>query len=208
MNRSVHTSGKGSGLTTLRPRARLLTTTISMVQEVGVHAAGLTELLKRSNTSRNSLYHHFPGGKGELVETATRIVTRLVSSHLTVTAERFRGAESVGQWLDDLFAFWRDPLDSGDLRLGSFMMAAALDEENPPVRAAAGQGFTAWTGVLTEGFVAAGFAAADARAVAGLLLSVIEGAIVQSRALRCTDPFTDARIALAPMLERHLAAVP
>lgn len=177
-----------------------------MVQEVGVHAAGLTELLKRSNTSRNSLYHHFPGGKGELVETATRIVTRLVSSHLTATVERLPDAPSAGQWLDDLFAFWRDPLETGGHRLGSFMMAAALDEENPPVRAASGQAFTVWTTDLANGFVAAGFAETEARATAGLLLSVIEGAIVQSRALRSTAPFADARLVLAPVLEGHVTA--
>ncbi|WP_226437886.1 TetR/AcrR family transcriptional regulator [Rhodococcus yananensis] len=193
-------------MTTPRPRARLLANTISMVQEVGVHAAGLAELLKRSNTSRNSLYHHFPGGKGELVETATRIVTRLVSSHLTATVERLPTAPSAAQWLDDLFAFWREPLESGDHRLGSFMMAAALDEENPPVRAASGQAFAAWATVLADGLAAAGFARADARATAGLLLSVIEGAIVQSRALQSTAPFTDARDVLTPVLERHLTA--
>lgn len=47
-----------------------------MVQEFGVHAAGLTELLKRSNTARNSLYQHFPAGRGELVVTATQLGSR------------------------------------------------------------------------------------------------------------------------------------
>ncbi|MFC7446574.1 TetR/AcrR family transcriptional regulator [Rhodococcus daqingensis] len=192
-------------MTTARPRARLLASTIATVQELGVNAAGLTELLKRSNASRNSLYQHFPSGKGQLVETATRIVSRVVHSHLSVMAERLASTPSVDQWLDELFAFWREPLESSEYRLGSFMMAAALDELDPAVQAAAGQAFTDWTARLADGLVAAGIEATTARPLAGLLLSVIEGAIVQSRALESSQPFVDAHGQLRILLGHHLA---
>jgi AcrR family transcriptional regulator len=191
-------------MTTARPRARLLSTTITMVQELGVNAAGLTELLKRSNASRNSLYQHFPAGKGQLVETATKIVSRLVQSHLAVMADALPTAPSIEQWLDDLLAFWREPLESSDYRLGSFMMAAALDEPDAAVQAAAGQAFTEWTARLAAGLAAVGVADATARSTAGLLLSAIEGAIVQSRALESSEPFDDARIQLGVLLRHHL----
>ncbi|MFF0815911.1 TetR/AcrR family transcriptional regulator [Rhodococcus sp. NPDC003318] len=191
-------------MTTARPRARLLASTITTVQEVGVHAAGLAELLKRSNASRNSLYQHFPEGKGQLVETATRIVSRVVHSHLNVMADKLATAPSADRWLDELFAFWLDPLESSEYRLGSFMMAAALDESDPAVRAAAGQAFAEWTSRLAAGLVAAGLDDTTARSVAGLLLSVIEGAIVQSRALGSSAPFDDARTQLGVLLRHHL----
>ncbi|CRK53702.1 TetR family transcriptional regulator [Rhodococcus sp. RD6.2] len=191
-------------MTTARPRARLLSTTITMVQELGVNAAGLTELLKRSNASRNSLYQHFPAGKGQLVETATKIVSRLVQSHLAVMADALPTAPSIEQWLDDLLAFWREPLESSDYRLGSFMMAAALDEPDSAVQAAAGQAFTEWTARLAAGLAAAGVADATARSTAGLLLSAIEGAILQSRALESSEPFDDARTQLGVLLRHHL----
>lgn len=191
-------------MTTARPRARLLSTTITMVQELGVNAAGLTELLKRSNASRNSLYQHFPAGKGQLVETATKIVSRLVQSHLAVMADALPTAPSLEQWLDDLLAFWREPLESSDYRLGSFMMAAALDEPDSAVQAAAGQAFTEWTARLAAGLAAAGVADTTARSTAGLLLSAIEGAIVQSRALESSEPFDDARTQLGVLLRHHL----
>ncbi|WP_072843254.1 TetR/AcrR family transcriptional regulator [Rhodococcus tukisamuensis] len=191
-------------MTTARPRARLLSSTITMVQELGVNAAGLSELLKRSNASRNSLYQHFPSGKGQLVETATRIVSRVVHSHLSVMAEKLASAPSVEQWLDELFAFWVEPLESSEYRLGSFMMAAALDELDPAVQSAAGQAFTDWTARLADGMVAAGIEPAAARSMAGLLLSVIEGAIVQARALESSQPFDDAKAQLGVLLGRHL----
>ncbi|MFD4470476.1 TetR/AcrR family transcriptional regulator [Rhodococcus sp. NPDC058505] len=191
-------------MTPPRPRARLLASTITMVQESGIHAAGLTELLKRSNASRNSLYQHFPAGKSQLVEAATRIVSRVVHSHLAATADALATAPSIEHWLDELLAFWREPLESSDYRLGSFMMAAALDESDPAVRAAAGQAFDEWTARLADGLVAAGIPAATARPTAGLLLSVIEGAIVQARALGSSRPFTDAHGQLTVLLRHHL----
>lgn len=195
-------------MTSPRPRARLLASTIATVQEVGVHAAGLTELLKRSHASRNSLYQHFPSGKGELVEAATRIVSRVVYSHLSAMADALRSAPPVEQWLDELFAFWREPLESSEYRLGSFMMAAALDERDSAVRVAAGQAFAEWTSRLGDGLTGAGLDHATARSLAGLLLSVIEGAIVQSRALESSVPFDDARDQMTVLLNCYLAPRP
>ncbi|WP_024803398.1 TetR/AcrR family transcriptional regulator [Nocardia sp. BMG51109] len=191
---------------TAGPRARLIAGTIATVQEHGVHAAGLRELLERSSASRNSLYQHFPSGKGELVETAARIVSRVVYSHVSTMADGLAGASSLERWLDELLAFWRDPLDSSDYREGSFMMAAALDALNPEVQSAAGQAFTEWTARLADGLVAAGLDKESSNSVASLLLSVIEGAIVQSRALGSTDPFDNARAQLAVLLHHYLDA--
>ncbi|MDH6280395.1 TetR/AcrR family transcriptional regulator [Prescottella agglutinans] len=191
-------------MTAPRPRARLLTSTIAVVQEHGVHAAGLAELLKRSNASRNSLYQHFPAGKGQLVETAARVVSRVVHSHVAAMADKLASTPSVAQWLDELFAFWLEPLESSEYRLGSFMMAAALDELDPVVQATAGQAFDNWTTRLADGMVAAGIEESNARSTAGVLLSVIEGAIVQSRALESNRPFADAHAQLRVLLELHL----
>ncbi|MFI5775806.1 TetR/AcrR family transcriptional regulator [Nocardia sp. NPDC051570] len=191
-------------MTTAGPRARLLASTITIVQEHGVHAAGLSELLKRSNASRNSLYQHFPSGKGQLVETAARIVSRLVYGHLSTMADTLAKAPSAEEWLDDLFAFWRRPLEFSEYRKGSFMMAAALDELDPAVQSAAGQAFSDWTARLADGMTAAGIDRAAAGSLASLLLSVIEGTIVQSRAVKSVEPFADARAQLAILLDHHL----
>jgi TetR/AcrR family transcriptional repressor of lmrAB and yxaGH operons len=45
---------------TAGPRTRLIESTIELVREQGVHAAGLATLLERGNVSRNSL---LPAGK-------------------------------------------------------------------------------------------------------------------------------------------------
>ncbi|MVU77053.1 TetR family transcriptional regulator [Nocardia sp. ET3-3] len=189
---------------TAGPRARLIASTITTVQEHGVHAAGLNELLKRSNASRNSLYQHFPSGKGELVATAARLVSRMVYSHVSRMADALPIAPSLPGWVDELLAFWRGQLETSDFRAGSFMMAAALDETDQTLQSAAGQAFSEWTARLADGMVEAGIERATACSLSGFTLSVIEGAIVQSRALKSVLPFTDAGTQLTFLLRHHL----
>ncbi|WP_327139469.1 TetR/AcrR family transcriptional regulator [Nocardia sp. NBC_01327] len=186
------------------PRARLILNTILTVMEHGVHATGLTELLERSDASPDSLYQHFPLGKEELVETAAKSVSRMGYSHVSRMADALATAPSLEGWLDELFAYWRNPLESSDYRVGSFMMAAALYGQDPAVQSAAGQAFTEWTARLADGLIAAGIDRVPACSMAALLLLTIEGAIVQSRALQSSHPFDCASTQLAILLRHHL----
>lgn len=187
-----------------RPRARLIANTITTVQEHGVHAAGLGELLERSDTSPEFLYQHFPLGKDELVATAARSVSRMVYSHISRVADSITTSPTPEAWLDDLFVIWRSPLESSDYRAGSFMMGIALYQLDPAVQSAAGRAFDEWTARLADGFIAAGVERATACSLAGLLLLATEGAVVQSRALKSSHPFECARTQLAVLLRHHL----
>ncbi|WP_067687127.1 TetR/AcrR family transcriptional regulator [Nocardia jejuensis] len=187
------------------PRARLIKNIIRTVQEHGVHATELGDLLARSNTSSDSLYRHFPLGKGELVETAARSVSRLGYSHVSKAADSLSSVTSIEDWLDELFGYWRHQLEASDYRAGSFMMGAALDELDPEVQFAAGRAFADWTARLADGLIAVGLDRATACSLAGLLLSATEGAVVQSRALKSSHPFDDIRTQLAILLRYHLS---
>jgi AcrR family transcriptional regulator len=187
------------------PRARLIAATIAMIQEQGVHAAGLAELLKRSNASRNSLYQHFPAGKSELVQAAARIVSRIVCSHINQTADLLATSGSVEKWLDELIRFWRAPLATSSYREGSFMMAAALDESDTELQAIAGQAFSDWAQSIAATLAAAGLPADRAASVGRFMVTAIEGAIVQSRALKSVRPLDDARDHLLTLVQSQLA---
>ncbi|MFI7000282.1 TetR/AcrR family transcriptional regulator [Nocardia sp. NPDC050175] len=186
------------------PRARLIANAITSVQEHGVHGTGLSELLERSDTSQSSLYRHFPLGKEGLVETAARTMSRVGYSHVSRLADALAGAPSLEGWLDELFVFWRHPLESSDYRAGSFMMGVALYELDLDVQSAAGRAFTEWTARLADGFIAVGIDRTAACSLAGFLLSAIEGAVVQSRALKSSHPFDDSRAQLAALIRCHL----
>ena len=50
----------------------MIETAAVVMRERGVEATSFSEVLARSGAPRGSIYHHFPGGKAQLIEEATR----------------------------------------------------------------------------------------------------------------------------------------
>ncbi|MGV9725199.1 TetR/AcrR family transcriptional regulator [Nocardia beijingensis] len=184
---------------TTGPRTRLIETAIELVREQGVHAAGLATLLERSNASRNSLYQHFPSGKSELVETATRVAGVRIGEVIDkVTAAPPR------RWFDSLIGWWVGALQKTGYRAGCPVLGAALAESEPRVQAAAGEVFGDWHERLGAALVAAGLDAEQARSFSSFVFSAMEGAIVQARAMKSTQPLEDAQRQLTVLLDSYL----
>ena len=59
-------------MSNLASRDRLIRSASSLFRRKGYAAVGVAEILKASGLPKGSLYHHFPGGKEELAEAATR----------------------------------------------------------------------------------------------------------------------------------------
>ncbi|MFQ6392143.1 TetR/AcrR family transcriptional regulator [Nocardia sp. KC 131] len=181
---------------TTGPRARLIESAIELVREQGVHAAGLAALLDRGNASRNSLYQHFPSGKSELVETATKIA----GDRMTAVIDKVTAAGPSEQWLAALVGWWKHVLEQSSFTAGCPIVGAALAESEPRVQAAAGAALVDWTGHLATALEGEGMPAARAASLASLIISAIEGAIVQSRALKSTRPLDYAQEHLMALL--------
>ncbi|QIS06085.1 TetR family transcriptional regulator [Nocardia brasiliensis] len=182
------------------PRARLIESAIQLVCEQGVHAAGLAALLDRGKASRNSLYQHFPAGKSELVATATAVAgTRLVAVIEKITTSR-----PADQWLEALTGWWVTALESSAFRTGCPIVGAALAESEPDVQAAAGAAFAEWHEKLGAAMVSAGVPDTEAASLSSFVFSAIEGAIIQSRAMKSTQPLRDTHRHLTVLLEQYL----
>lgn len=63
-------------------RRRMLFAGFETVQENGVDATSLTEVADRAQAPRGSIYHHFPGGKAELLRDAIRLAGTLRSKQI------------------------------------------------------------------------------------------------------------------------------
>ncbi|WP_069164611.1 TetR/AcrR family transcriptional regulator [Nocardia altamirensis] len=186
------------------PRTRLIESAIELVREQGVHAAGLAALLERGKASRNSLYQHFPAGKSELVETATRIA----GARLSAVIDKIIATKQPGHWLGAMTGWWVTALENSAFRTGCPIVGAALAESEPGVQAAAGEVFAEWHDKLGTGLVAAGVPAEEAGSLASFVFSALEGAIVQSRAMKSTQPLDDAQKQLTVLLARYLPPEP
>ncbi|WP_433731779.1 TetR/AcrR family transcriptional regulator [Nocardia sp. CA-129566] len=186
---------------TAGPRDRLIESAIELVREQGVHAAGLAALLERSNASRNSLYQHFPSGKSQLVEVATKTA----GERLAVVMDKVTAKGTPAQWASALTDWWQRALTRSSFSTGCPIVGAALAESEPGVQAAAGAAFTDWTDRIANALCDNGLSVEQARSLAGFVISALEGAIIQSRALKSTRPLDDAQIHLTALLR---SAVP
>lgn len=184
------------------PRERLIDGTIALVREQGVHGTGLAELLDRSNTSRNSLYQHFPSGKSELVAAATVVA----GDRLSEIIDKITGAGGPEDWVMALTGYWRRALVATSYGTGCPVVSAALTESEPEVQSAAAGAFTAWVDRLAAAFVRDGAAPDRARSLASFVISSIEGAIVVARARKSTESLDDAEANLVALLRADPAA--
>ncbi|MFI9509099.1 TetR/AcrR family transcriptional regulator [Nocardia sp. NPDC052566] len=178
------------------PRARLIESAIELIREQGVHAAGLSALLERGKASRNSLYQHFPSGKSELVEAATEVA----GARMSLVIDQVTATGKPEQWLGGLVGWWRKVLDRSHFTAGCPIVGAALAEHEPAVQAAAGAAFVDWNQRLAHALSEQGMPAERAKSLASFVISALEGAIVQSRALKSTEPLDDVLANLTVLL--------
>lgn len=186
------------------PRERLLHSAVTLMCDRGVHATGLADLLAHSHTARASLYHHFPGGKIELMTEATRSAGAVITDLL----DRLSAGRDPAESVDAIVGYWKYRLVDSDYRRGCPILAASqAGPEATAVRDAAAEVFAAWVEKISATLAGPGFTLATARSVASTIVSSVEGAIARSRSARSTAPLDDVAGSLRTMLDRHGAAV-
>ncbi|WP_280401836.1 TetR/AcrR family transcriptional regulator [Nocardia carnea] len=163
------------------PRAAMIRSAISLIRRRGVAAVSFADVLEASGAPRGSVYHHFPGGKSQLITEATRVAGARVTGELT----RVLGTPETAAALRSLAETLARGLDRGDYAIGCPIAAAALGNE-PDAVAAAGATFDSWRDLIAEKLVRDGAAAPRARSVAVLVVSALEGALIVARTER--DP--------------------
>src|SRR2546421_9466976 len=97
-------------MTTTSPRKRMIQSAMLLMGENGVEATSFSQVLEHSGAPRGSIYHHFPGGKAELIEEATRHGGEFLAAGLAAAAEQEDPVAAV----DAVADFWRAVLDQSD----------------------------------------------------------------------------------------------
>jgi AcrR family transcriptional regulator len=171
-------------------REKMIQSTTALVRERGVEATALSDVLEHSGAPRGSIYHHFPGGKAQLVEEATRAAAGAF-------AEGMVAALDAGEPLTALRAFadlWLVTLRESDYGAGCPIVAVAVEGDRmPAARAAAGDAFAAWQRGLAEALARRGIAAERAASLAALAVASIEGGVILARAQRSARPLERVR---------------
>lgn len=174
-----------------------------LVRERGARATSIDEVLRHSGAPRGSVYHHFPGGREQLLREATALAGEFVAARL----ERADADDPVAAF-DAFLARYRADLLAGDFRPGCPVLAVAIEsgDRDDTLQAEAGAVFRDWTARLAALLGRSGIPAARAESLAVLAISATEGALALSRAQRDVAPLDRVRAEIAALLERERAA--
>ncbi|UYP20401.1 TetR/AcrR family transcriptional regulator [Rhodococcus sp. Z13] len=173
------TDGKARG----GPRAAMTASAIALMRQRGVAATSFRDVLEHSGAPRGSIYHHFPGGKAQLVEEATEAAARRIERAL---AERIAGTGVAGT-VRAVVGLWSGELEATGYVAGCPVVAAGLGNEDA-ARARAGAAFERFVEVIAQALAADGVPERRARSLGTLVIGALEGALVMAQAQRSPAP--------------------
>jgi AcrR family transcriptional regulator len=176
----------------------MIVSTVVLIRERGARATSLDAILAHSGAPRGSLYHHFPGGREQLLQEATDYAGKYVARKL----ERSGGDDPVAA-LDALFAEYRTNLLATDFRAGCPVVAVAIEssEDGPDLRDCTLAAFDRWRREIAGSIERSGVGPARADELAVHVIASIEGAIILSRAYRDLEPLERVRSELHRLLD-------
>jgi TetR/AcrR family transcriptional repressor of lmrAB and yxaGH operons len=144
----------------------------------GVQGTSFSDVLAHTGAPRGSIYHHFPGGKDELVQAAARSVGDGVTMLLDAI-----DASSPAEVVDAFVEGWRAVLVGGAFETGCAVAASCVGSEtDDALRALSGEIFRTWRGALARALQRSGATRRQAEELAMICLASVEGALVLGRA--------------------------
>jgi len=155
-------------------------------------------VLATSGVGNGSLYHHFPGGKDELV--AASITRTGATSRAQLEQALGRGSAAA---VRAMFEHTTERLVADEFEAGC-RIATPLADASPEaeaVRLAAVAAFGSWTDVIAAQLVQEGWSRRAARTTAGSMVALLQGGLLLARGERSRRPLDDARDAALDLLE-------
>lgn len=170
-----------------------------LLRERGVAGVTVDAVLAHSEAPRGSVYHHFPGGRDEILLAALDRAGEFISAklHRALADGDPRGA------VQSFVRFWKRALTDSDFRAGCPAAAVVVDGRRDVEGAAEAVHaiFERWHQDLTVLLASAGHDPQRAERLATLILAAIEGAIILCRATGEVRPLDDVAAELTLLLD-------
>jgi TetR/AcrR family transcriptional regulator, lmrAB and yxaGH operons repressor len=164
----------------------MIESAVILLAKQGYRATSFDAVIDASGAPRGSIYHHFPGGKDELIAAAID----LAGARAITVLDKLDGSSPTAV-VDGFMAMWRTVLDRSDFTAGCSVLAVTVSAETPELRERAGAIFKAWRGRLAQLFVSGGMADVVAQSFATTVVAASEGAVAQSRGEHSYVPFDE-----------------
>jgi AcrR family transcriptional regulator len=174
-------------------RERILEAARYLFWEKGYAATGMAEIFERAGINSGSFYHFFESKEALLLAV---LDTYLDGLEPAVLRPAFTGRPDPIGRIFAILAGYRDRLKSTGCRYGCPLgrLALEIEAENLPAHARINANFSAWKhairGCLRDAAAAHRLPSnLNLDAVASLVLSIMEGGVMQARSARRIDPF-------------------
>lgn len=166
-------------------REQMIRGAAELLSTDGVQGTSFSDVLQHTGAPRGSIYHHFPGGKDELVREAAASVGAGVAALLDAL-----DVDSPELVVSAFVGGWRSVLVSSDHRRGCAVAATCVGAGgSSALLDVAGEVFAAWRSALGGAFVRSGVPAIEADDLAAMSIAAVEGALVLGRAARSDEVF-------------------
>lgn len=165
-------------------RERIVMAAMELFWEKGYHSTSISDILRRAGANSGSLYHFFPA-KQDLLNAVLDAYCEGIGPMLLNPA--WQGISDPLERIFALLARYRQLLVETECFYGCPIGSLALElhEPDPEVRELIAANFASWTAAVKACLDQAGLAErTDTQALAELVLTVMEGAVMQTRTYR------------------------
>ena len=162
----------------------------------GYGAVGMKDISEASGAPIGSLYHHFRGGKVQIVREALINAGLAYGLLIPSIVDEYT---DLGVAIEGVFTQAADMSSTGFANMCPVAsVAAEVADTVEELREASASVFGGWVDGGTAYFVARGLDESQAREVTFALIAALEGAFVLARTLRSTEPLLAAGRGLGP----------
>lgn len=180
-------------------KARLAESMLELIQTSGYSGTGLNAVIEHAAAPKGSVYFHFPDGKEGLGVAAVELAAKQFETMIIQVAQSAGGAAEAAKLAIQALAAIIS--DSG-FRLGCPVSVVTLEmgDSSERLRQACATAFESWITPTTALLEADGVGNAQAKSLATVIVSTIEGAAIVSRAMKSTRPLLAAADAVADLI--------
>jgi len=179
---------------------------LELIQTSGYSGTGLNAVIEHAAAPKGSVYFHFPEGKEALGVAAVNLARQQFEA---VIAGAAASAESPAAAVRTAVEALANIVSGSDFRLGCPVSVVTLEmgAESERLRQACVSAFESWIALTTALLESEGIDVEDARSLATVVVSTIEGAVIVSRAMRSTEPLKAAVDVVAELIDQRCKSV-
>jgi TetR/AcrR family transcriptional repressor of lmrAB and yxaGH operons len=189
-------------------RTRMIEATVQALQRHGVAGMSFTDVLRASGAARGAIYHHFPGGKAQLVAEAAARNGHDVRIHLAGLPAGSPLAVVQGFLAAVRPAVEASAAGGGCAVAAITVRAGAGDDDDDGLRQVAADALASWTDQLAELLTSSGLTPGEAGDLAAMLIALLQGAHVMCRAAGTLQPFDQAARAATALVQSRYPGLP